>query len=72
MLEKRSKYILVSKTFGISTFLHSLLIIEPERLFQKYLQTHLNKYIWGYKTPKVKHCTMIGKLKEGGLNSIDI
>ena len=58
--------ILITKTFGISKFLHAISIIETGRAFQKTLQTHLNKYIWGYKTSKVKHCAMIGKLEEGG------
>ena len=59
--------ILVSKTFGISKFLHFLSIIETDRTFQNNLQTHLNRYIWGYKPPKVKHSAMIRKLEEGGV-----
>ena len=64
--------ILITKTFGISKFLHSLSIIDTNIDFQKTLQTHLNRYIWGYKPAKVKHCAMIGKLQEGGLSSIDV
>ena len=29
------------------------------------LKTLFNQYVWGYKTPKVKHFALIGKPEEG-------
>ena len=30
----------------------------------------LSNFIWNHKPPKIKHATMIGKIKDGGLNNI--
>ena len=31
----------------------------------------LSSFIWNHKPPKIKHSTMIGKIKDGGLNMPD-
>ena len=64
--------ILLSKTFGVSNFVYSLSMTSPDVGTINHLQHEINKFIWNYKPPKVKHKTLIGKLEWGGLKAIDM
>ena len=64
--------ILLTKTFGISKLIHPMSITTLNKDVLSRIQTELNKYIWSYKTPKVKHTVMMGDLSQSGLGSIDV
>ena len=64
--------ILLTKTFGILKSIHPLSIIEIYKVLLDKVQTELNKYIWPYKPPRVKHTVLTGSLDQSGLESIDI
>ena len=64
--------ILLTKTFGISKLIHPMSIIDIDKGLLVKVQSELNKYIWSYKPPKVKHTVLMGNLDQSGLKSIDI
>ena len=64
--------ILISKTYGISNLIYSLTMSEADDNICKSAQTQINKFIWGYKPPKIKHTTLIGQIEKGGLKAIDV
>ena len=64
--------ILLTKTFGVSKLIHPISITTLNKDLLSKIQTELNKYIWSYKPPKVKHAVMMGGLSQSGLGPIDI
>ena len=64
--------ILLTKTIGISKFIHPMSIIDMSDDTIKNIQSQLNQFIWSYKPAKVKHKVMIGDIDEAGLRSIDV
>ena len=64
--------ILISKSHGISNLIFSMTMGEMKNEHSKNAQDAINKFIWGYKPPKVKHTTLIGPFEKGGLKTIDI
>ena len=64
--------ILLTKTFGISKFIHPLAITDSSKLVLDKIQTEINKFIWSYKPPKVKHTVITGSTWQSGLGSIDV
>ena len=64
--------ILLTKTFGISKFIHPLSITVLNKDILEKIQTELNKFIWAYKPPKVKHTVIMGSTCQSGLGSIDV
>ena len=64
--------ILTTKTFGISNLVCSLSMMDADRDVITSAQRELNRFIWHYKTTKVKHSAMMATLGELGLNSIDM
>ena len=64
--------ILTTKTFGISNLVYSLSMMDANRDVITSAQRELNRFIWHYKTSKVKHSAMMATLGELGLNSIDM
>ena len=64
--------ILLTKTFGISKLIHPISIIVLSRDLSNKIQTELNKFIWAYKPPKVKHTVIMGSTFQSGLGSIDV
>ena len=64
--------ILLTKTFGISKFIHPMSIIDLNKPLSENIQAELNKYVWSYKPAKVKHTVLMGSIKQSGLGSVDI
>ena len=64
--------ILVSKTHGLSNLIYSLTMTESNIATCQSAQKEVTQYIWGYKPPKVKHSTLIGKIEQGGAKAIDV
>ena len=64
--------ILLTKTFGISKFIHQMSITDASKEVLEKIQCVLNKYIWSYKPAKVKHTVLIGNIYQSGLSSLDV
>ena len=64
--------ILLTKTFGISKLIHPISITVSSKDVLDKIQTELNRFIWGYKPPKVKHTVIMGTTNQSGLGSIDV
>ena len=58
--------ILLTKTFGISKFIHQMSITDPSKEVIEKIQCELNKYIWSYKPAKVKHTVLVGNISQSG------
>ena len=63
--------ILVSKTHGLSNLIYCSTMTESNIATCQSAQKDVTQYIWGYKPPKVKHSTLIGKIEQGGAKAID-
>ena len=64
--------ILLTKSLGISKLIHPISITVASRELLNKIQTELNKFIWTYKPPKVKHTVIMGTPSQSGLGSIDV
>ena len=64
--------ILLTKSIGISKFIHPMSIVDMSDETVKKIQSQLNQYIWSYKPAKVKHTVLVGDMNEAGLRSIDV
>ena len=62
--------ILTTNSFGISNLVYSLSMMDADRDVITSAQRELNRFIWHYKTAKVKHSAMMATLGELGLNSV--
>ena len=58
---------LISKAHGISNLISSMTMGEMKKEHSKNAQDAIDKFIWGYKPPKVKHTTLIGRIKKAVL-----
>ena len=64
--------ILISKTFGISNLVYSMTMAESPINILENVQEEISKFIWNKKTSKIKHSTLIGKVKWGGAKTVDV
>ena len=62
--------ILLTKCLGISKLIHPISITVASKELLNKVQTQLNRFIWAFKPPKVKHTVMIGSPCQSGLGSI--
>ena len=63
--------LLLTKSLGISTLIYPISNTVARKLLDR-IQTELNRFIWAYKPPKVKHTVLMGTSSQGGLGSIDV
>ena len=64
--------ILIFKTLGISKLLYIASMAQvPDKIIQQ-LKSIQKKFLWKSNTPKIKHSTLIGDYKDGGLKNVAI
>ena len=64
--------ILIFKTLGISKLQYIASMAQvPDKIIQQ-LKSIQKKFLWKSNTPKIKHSTLIGDYKDGGLKNVDI
>ena len=63
--------ILIFKTLGISKLQYLASMAQvPDKIIEHL--KYIKKYLWKSNTPKIKHSTLIGDYKDGGLRNVDI
>ena len=61
----------IVKNLALSKIVFIASVLSVPSGFVDQVSKLLSSFIWNHKLPKIKHSTMIGKIKDGGLNMPD-
>ena len=61
----------IVKNLALSNMVFIVSVLSAPSGFVDQVSKLLSSFIWNHKPPKIKHSTMIGKIKDGGLNMPD-
>ena len=61
----------LAKNLALSKIVFIASVLSVPSGFVDQVSKLLSSFIWNHKLPKIKHSTMIGKIKDGGLNMPD-
>jgi len=61
----------IVKNLALSEITFIASVLSAPSVFVDRVSKLLSSFIWNHKPPKIKHSTMIGKIKNGGVNMLD-